>query len=74
MDFLQGSSPNFSLPLFFHNVNEWVHQKFKQTFFYNTNGCLCMDEKEIVEKWVIVTKLKEMKDIDQNKIELAKII
>lgn len=56
MDVLLGSSPNLLLPLFFHNVNEWVRQKFNQTFSYYSNGCLWMDEKEIIEKQVITAK------------------
>ena len=48
--------PKFSLQLFFRNANGWVLQELKQPFFYKTNGCLWMDEKKIIDKWVIIAK------------------
>ena len=34
-------------------------KNFKQPFFYNTNGCLWMDEKKVTDNWVTAWKVSK---------------
>ena len=49
-------SQNIHCSSVFWNANGWVLQKFKQPCFWETSWCQGMDEKKIIEKWIIVAK------------------
>ena len=54
-----GSSTKFSWQLLLWNANRWMLKNFKQPFFYNTNGCLWMDEKKVTDNWVTASKMSK---------------
>ena len=56
LDVFWVSFTRFLLQLFSRNANRWALYKLKQPFFYSSNGPLWMDEKKIIDKWVIVSK------------------